>query len=49
MANILNKDDERWRVDLGKRFKELDVNREWKESGKRLRKKFPRFENLQNY
>lgn len=26
MANILNEDDKRWRVGLGKRFKELEVN-----------------------
>lgn len=38
MANILDKDGKRWRVGMRKRFKELDVNLERKESGRRLRK-----------
>lgn len=46
MINIFNgqyvgddkKDDRRWRIDVGKSFKELDVNLEKKELGRRLRK-----------
>lgn len=40
LADILDKDDKRWKVDLEKMFKELNVNLERKESGRRLRKKF---------
>lgn len=40
MANILDRDDKRGKVDLGKRFKELDVNLERKEPCRSLRKKF---------
>ena len=38
MANILDKDDKRWWAGMWKKFKELDVNLERKESGRRLRK-----------
>ena len=40
LADTLNKDDRRWKVYLEKRFKELNVNLERKESGRRLGKMF---------
>ena len=40
LADILDKNDKRWKVDLEKSFKELNVNLERNESSRRLRKKF---------